>query len=199
MADRTDRTGPTRPEHQRSLARRGAGSWDTTARDLVLSPLEGMRRLASEMDRMFDTWFPGQRESALRTAGQPDLMPLVSSWPALEVLERDGRLVVRAELPGMSKDDVHVHASGDSLWIEGERRSEREHEEGGVQRSEWNYGRFARRLPLPDGVDPDTIKARFKNGVLEISMPQPARGGREIPVEVEADTPSSEPVGAQRR
>src|SRR2546427_469881 len=88
--------------------------------------------------------------------------------PAVEMLERNGQLVVRAELPGLSPDDVRIEVSSDgSLVIEGERRSEVEaEEEGGVYRSERIYGRFSRVIALPDGVDVDRAQARFDNGVL---------------------------------
>ena len=80
---------------------------------------------------------------------------------------------MRAELPGLSPEDVRVEVASDgSLVIEGERRSEMEaEEEGGVYRSERIYGRFARVIDLPEDVDVDRAQARFENGVLEISLP----------------------------
>ena len=97
---------------------------------------------------------------------------LAQVWsPAIDIVERDGRLVVRADLPGMSADDVRIEIRDDALVLEGERRSEIEVEEEGVYRSERVYGRFSRVIPLPDGADLDKASARFENGVLEIEIP----------------------------
>jgi HSP20 family molecular chaperone IbpA/Arc/MetJ-type ribon-helix-helix transcriptional regulator len=86
--------------------------------------------------------------------------------PAVEVRERDGNLVVSAELPGLNKDDVKVEVTGDGLVIQGERKREQEEERGGVHRSERSYGSFYRSIPLPEGANIEQAKAQFNNGVL---------------------------------
>ena len=144
-----------------------------------LSPFSLMRRMMEDLDRMFED-FGSTRGSG---AGMPSLGgrgALALDWsPAIEMLERDGQLVVRADLPGLSPDDVRIEVSDDSLTIEGERRSEMEaQEEGGVYRSERTYGRFSRVIALPEGVDPNGVQARFDNGVLEISIPLPQQSQR---------------------
>lgn len=104
-----------------------------------------------------------------RTTGQ-------SLWyPQVEVRERDGKLVVCADLPGMRKEDVHVEVRDKALILEGERRQESEQREEGFYRSERSYGRFHRTIPLPEGVNPEQAQANFKDGVLEITVPLPQR------------------------
>jgi HSP20 family protein len=99
----------------------------------------------------------------------------------VEVQERGGKLLVRVDLPGMAREDVKVEVTAETLTIEGERKQTVEKEEKGYYRSERSYGRFSRTIPLPEGVDANTAKAEFKNGVLEVSMilqtvtPTPAR------------------------
>src|SRR5579883_1343539 len=101
------------------------------------SPFTLMRRFAEEMDRLFED---------LRLGSS-------SLLPRLEVTERGGKLVVRADLPGLTKDDVKVEVREDNLCIAGERRQEREEKRKGFYRSERSYGRFYREVPLPEGVD----------------------------------------------
>ncbi len=106
--------------------------------------------------------------------------------PAIEMRQRGKELIIRADLPGLTRDDVSVEATDEALVIQGERKWEHEEERGGVYRSECSYGRFYRVVPLPDGAVPDEAKATFKNGVLEITMPGPPRSatvGRPIPIE----------------
>jgi HSP20 family protein len=93
--------------------------------------------------------------------------------PQIEVAERDGKLLVRADLPGCAPEDFRVDVEENSLILSGERRSEQEHTRGGVHRSERTYGSFRRVIPLPPGANVDAAEANFKNGVLEISIPLP--------------------------
>jgi HSP20 family protein len=93
--------------------------------------------------------------------------------PQVEMFERDGKLVVQADLPGIKKDDVKVEITDHQLTIEGERKDEREEKGAGFYRSERSYGSFYRSIPLPEGVNTENARAEFKNGVLEISMESP--------------------------
>ena len=88
----------------------------------------------------------------------------------MEILERDGKLLIRADLPGLDKDDVTVDVSEHAVTIEGERKCEHEATEEGVYTCERTYGHFRRDIPLPEGVKTDTAKANFKNGTLEITF-----------------------------
>jgi HSP20 family protein len=122
------------------------------------TPFTFMRRFGEEMDRLFGDFGFGALGNA--------------TWaPQVEVFERNNQLVVRADLPGMTKDNVDVDVTDDALVIRGERNSEREEEDEGYYRSERSYGSFYRRIPLPESVNAEQAKADFRNGVLEITMP----------------------------
>lgn len=167
----TERTG-------REPARREGGPPMLASRDPWLSPhLDVMRSMIRDFNRMFEGWpyVPSISSSGMGT-----------SWPRIEVFERDQNLVVRAELPGLDREDVRVRVQEDSLVIEGERRSDVETKREGYYESEWSYGRFSRRVPLPAGADPDQVRAQFRNGILEVTVGLPRPTTREIPIQSEA-------------
>jgi HSP20 family protein len=93
--------------------------------------------------------------------------------PRVDVFEQDGNLVVKAELPGIKKEDVQVTLEGNDLTIRGERREEHEVKEEDYYRAERSYGSFYRRLSLPFEAGAEQIKAGFSDGVLEITIPAP--------------------------
>lgn len=132
------------------------------------SPFRTLERFADEMDRMFEDFGFG-RGWTQRFSGDEKL-----TWaPRVDVAHRNNELVIRADLPGMNKDDVTVDVTDDAVTIQGERRRDREEEHEGVYRSERTYGSFYRTIPLPEGAMSDQAKASFTNGVLEITMPAP--------------------------
>ena len=146
---------------------------------IAASPFTFMRRFSEEMDRLFDDFGMGRGwlsptferglPSSFREFGQ-------SIWsPQVEVFERGGQLVIRADLPGLTKDDVKVELTDDAITISGERRQEQEENREGYFRSERSYGSFYREIPLPEGVKADNASATFRDGVLEITMPAPER------------------------
>jgi HSP20 family protein len=147
-----------------------------------------LERFADEMDRVFDDFGFGRGWLGPRPGfGWP--RPLTSrteGWlPDVEMLQRNNELVIRADLPGLSKDDVKVNVTEDAVTIEGERKREHEEEKGGVYRSERSYGSFSRVIALPEGAITDQAKASFKDGVLEITMPAPPEavtGGRKLEI-----------------
>src|SRR5262249_20678217 len=96
------------------------------------------------------------------------------SAPAVDTEVRNGKLIVTADLPGMDPKSVEVSVSGDRLTIQGERKAEHEDTEDGGFYRELRYGRFERTVRLPGPIDPDTVSATYRNGVLEISMKAPA-------------------------
>jgi HSP20 family protein len=109
------------------------------------------------------------------------------NWvPAIETLTKDGQYVVRVDVPGVDPRDVEVSVQENNLVIKGERKSSRETKEKDYHYREAAYGRFERRLALPQGVDRDKVTASYKNGVLEIVVPQPAAlAGKTIPIQIE--------------
>ena len=159
----------------------GLSRTGTQSRDMARQPYGGsqspfsfMRRFMEDMDRLFGDFGMGTGLSS--SSLMPRWGSSISSraWtPQLEVFERQGDLVIRADLPGMKKDDVRVQIDDDMLTIEGERRYEHEETNAGIFHSERSYGSFQRAVQLPQGVNPESVKASFENGVLEITMPAP--------------------------
>jgi HSP20 family protein len=140
-------------------------------RDPWTSPFGLMRRLSDEMDRIFGDWGFG----GLYGGGLQELQ----AWsPASEVFQRGDELVIRADLPGLSREDVNVEVTDDAVTISGERRHEEEEDREGYYRSERYYGAFTRVIPLPEGAIAENAKATFKDGVLEITMPAPPKETR---------------------
>ena len=96
------------------------------------------------------------------------------AWaPDVEVFQKNDQLTIRADLPGLRREDVKVDVSDGGVCIQGERTHERDEHSEGYYRSERSYGSFNRMIPLPDGAIADQAKATFKDGVLEITMPAP--------------------------
>jgi HSP20 family protein len=91
------------------------------------------------------------------------------------VFEKENRYVTRIDLPGLKKEDVTVEITDGQLRISGERKVEKEEKKENVFRTEREYGRFFRTVPLPEGVKLEEVKATFADGVLEVSVPMPAR------------------------
>lgn len=95
--------------------------------------------------------------------------------PAIDVFEKEDKFVVKAELPGIKEEDIHVSVVGDTLSIKGEKKTETEVKEEDYYRCERNYGSFYRSIPLPSNVDADKIEAAFEDGVLEVALPKSAK------------------------
>ena len=127
-----------------------------------INPFNVLRRMTEELDRTF-----GLRSDLL---GMPEFYPRMWS-PDVEVFERDNKFIVRVDLPGLTKENVKIETSHDELTIEGERKLEEEKKGEGFYRSERTYGKFVRRIALPDNVKAEETQASFKNGVLEIAIP----------------------------
>jgi HSP20 family protein len=136
-----------------------------------------MRRFSEEMDRLLGDFGFGRGLASGFGRELGKLAELEASmWsPQVEAFEREGKLIVRADLPGLTKDDINVDVTNDAIKIRGERRQQKEENEEGYYRSERSYGSFYREIPLPSGVNPEEAYATFRNGVLEITMPAPAR------------------------
>jgi HSP20 family protein len=144
------------------------------------NPFGMLQRFADEMDRVFDDFGVGRGWLAPRLgrrwfrAPGRDIQPEWGAFgPDVDVLQRGNELVIRADVPGLKKDDIKIDVTEDSISIQGERKREYEEERGGVYRAERSYGSFSRVVPLPEGTITDQAKATFDNGVLEITMPAP--------------------------
>ena len=125
------------------------------------------QRWNEEMDRLFENFGIGRNWMTPQTA---------TAWsPQIEMFQRGNDLVVRADLPGMTKEDVQVDINENVLSIQGERKQEHEEEREGWYRNERSYGSFYRAVPLPEGTIADSAKASFKNGVLEVVFQAPPR------------------------
>jgi HSP20 family protein len=135
-------------------------------------PFALMRDMTSEFDRWFgEPTRPFSRWPSLRRRAISE----VGWYPEIDVFEKDNRLVTKIDLPGMKKDDVKVEVADGQLAISGERKSEAEEKGEQFYRCEREYGSFYRRVPLPEGAKIEDVKATFTDGVLEVSVPLPAR------------------------
>src|SRR5262249_36611913 len=132
--------GQSRSGESRSVERREHRGREPRLPEGPASPFTFIRRFAEEMDRMFDEVALGGRGPRIEVQGRG-----ARSWlPQLEVFERNGKFVVRADLPGIKREDVGVDIEDDQLTIEGHRHEEEEHGEGDAYRSERQYGVFRR-------------------------------------------------------
>jgi HSP20 family protein len=142
------------------------------------SPFTLMRRMADDMDRIFQD-FGFARGLGLASGFDRDLFRGGSSldaaaWsPQLDVLKRGDKYVIRADLPGLKKEDVKVEVQDGVLSIAGERRAEHDETKDDVYRSERSYGRFYRALSLPENVNSEDCQATFSDGVLEVTFAAP--------------------------
>ena len=164
--DRRDIQGMTRRPSAASPATRDpygpGGVWP--------DPWSQFRRLSEQMDRWFESFGSGR---STRSSGN---LWAADNWaPEMETFLRDDQFVIRMDLPGLSKDDVNVEVTEDSVVIHGERQNAHEESREGYYRSERSYGRFYRDVPLPEGAQVDSAKANYKDGVLEITVTAPPR------------------------
>ena len=200
MAD----TKPTRSDNPKdtapTIARREQGQGAVQHRPFggswFSSPFEFMDRMAEEMDRTFGRMFRdvGLPRGSWLTRNPLRLAEREGLWsPRLESFQKGDRLIVRAELPGVKKDDVQVDISDDVLTIHGDRHEERQEEREGYYHSELEYGHFHRAISLPEGVITETAQASFKDGVLEVSMQvPPAEATRGRRLEIKESTEAGE-------
>jgi HSP20 family protein len=140
------------------------------------SPFHILRRLTEEMDRTFERMFEHAgfgRFGLSRPFSASEQSGLASWTPRIEAFQQQDKFIVRAELPGLKKDDVEVNVTEDAITIKGQRQEEQERNEEGFYHSERSYGSFFRTIPLPEGVITDSADASFTDGVLEIRLQAP--------------------------
>jgi HSP20 family protein len=126
-------------------------------------PARELDSLQGDMNRLFDRFFDGRTTNGA-----------ARRWiPSMDLVETEHDLVLRADLPGMTEDDVEIEVKDNVLSLSGERRSDNEEKGEGFHRVERSFGRFQRSLTLPRGVDAEKVNAQFENGVLEVRIPKP--------------------------
>lgn len=135
----------------------------------ALSPFE-------EMERMFDTFFGQPWPRRFMRPFEVDWgklpAPFEGQTPKVDVIDRDKEVVIKAELPGVKKEDLDISVSNDSVTIRASTKHEEKEEEGEYYRREMSRGEFVRTLTLPAEVDGSKAKAEFKDGVLELTAPK---------------------------
>ncbi len=135
------------------------------------NPFALLRQMTSELEHAFEDW-PSHRWPSIGLLATPESV----GWsPRIDVFERDNRLVTRVDLPGMKREDVSVEVTDGRLALSGERTREKEEKKDNFYRSEREYGSFYRTVPLPEGIKLADVKATFSDGVLEVSVPLPAK------------------------
>ena len=141
----------------------------------MANPFQIMRRFTRDMERLFENFQGFGSPNFFMTDFTPFRIELENvEWvPQIEVLQKNGQFMARADLPGLTKDDVKVEVTDNLLTISGERKEEKEEKREGFYRSERSYGSFYRQIPLPEGVKTENAAATFHNGVLEITIPAP--------------------------
>lgn len=139
------------------------------------------QRLSRELDEMFNTF------GLERTFTEP----LKTGWaPEIEMFTKGNEFIVRADVPGLKKEDITVEMTEDSLVIHGERKQEKEEKGEGFYRTERTYGSFYRAVPLPAGVKIENAKATVHDGVLEITMPAPKEETKTRKLEITEPVPA---------
>jgi len=136
-----------------------------------------------DVDRMFDDWFETYWPKPFPRLWRPDFWrfrPINLEAPALDVYEDKQDLIVKVEIPGLSKDDIDLTIEGNTLTIKGEKKKEHEIKEEDYYRSERVFGSFSRSIELPADVKTDKVNASFKDGVLEVRLPKTEEAKKNI-------------------
>ena len=126
-------------------------------------PFEALTSMRREMDRLFENFF----ERGPWTAGEGGMVE-----PAIEMADSDENIIVKAQVPGVSKENLHLDITDDCLTLKGETKEEEKTEGQRFHRREFRYGAFTRTIPLPSMVKADQAKAQLKEGVLTITLPK---------------------------
>jgi len=139
--------------------------WEPFRRMREWDPFEDVSTFPQQMDRLFSQYFgrAGRGEEALAPG----------AWtPAVDIYETDEKMVIKAELPGLKKEDIDIEVRDNTLTLKGERKFEQETQEKNYHRVERSYGSFQRSFLLPSTIRQEAIEATFKDGILEISLPK---------------------------
>jgi HSP20 family protein len=138
----------------------------------ALSPFKEMEKRFEEMERRFEDFF--RKPFSLLPSWMPRLRmhEIEEVSPSMDIFTEGDNVVVKAELPGMKKEDIHVNLTGDTITISGEKEKEEKVEKKDYYSFERSYGSFKRSFSLPSEVQTEKASAKFKNGVLEIRIPK---------------------------
>ncbi len=140
-------------------------------------PARELGTIQNEMNRLFNNFF-----DTPTTTGNGAHRRWI---PSMDLVETEGDFVLRADLPGLSEQDVNIELEDNVLTISGERRAEHEERNEGYYRVERSSGSFRRSLTVPEGIDPESVKATFDRGVLEVRVPKPQqRKPRKVAISV---------------
>ena len=170
-------------------------------RAFMSNPFAFAEAMSQEMDRLFSTselMSPSRQLGAEGSRGRGR-----TQWiPPMEVRQREDGLVIRADLPGLSPDDVNIELENGVLTISGERQDGSEDRQEGYFHTERSYGAFSRSIALPEGIDEDQVNARFEHGVLEVTVPirrQQQQRGRRVPIQSAVSRQGGAEQGSQSR
>ena len=133
------------------------------------SMFRGLEGLHHDIDALFDGFFGGR-----------EVAPVADWTPRVDTCVKDDKIIVRADVPGVDPKEVDISLEGNVLTVRGERKAEKEE----ANYREVSYGRFERRVRVPNGTDAEKIAATYTNGVLEVTVPLPKPVTRKVPVEV---------------
>jgi len=152
-----------------ALVRLSPARWD---------PFGEFSALQERMNRLFEDLLPSTRK------GKEELNA-GTFYPAVDIYEEDKEIILKAELPGIKKNDVQIEINDGVLTLRGERKFEKEDKKGNYHRIERGYGSFHRSFTLSTTIDRDKIKAHYKNGILEVTLPKTEEAKpKSIPIEV---------------
>ena len=164
-----------------SGVRRFASDWRNVARSAFARPTDLpfalARTFSQQVDRVWEQVWRGTPMARL-----PYMVPGIAWNPNVEVCERDDQVRVCVDVPGVNESHLQVEIDDGYLTVQGDRQDDRG-VDGGRRRSEFHYGTFTRRIPLPAGIDADSAKAMLRNGVLEVRIPLHRRAARRVPVQ----------------
>jgi HSP20 family protein len=160
-------------------------------------PAAELNTIQNEMNRLFNTFFDSPAPANTAPVAQ-------RRWvPAKDLIETPEDFVLHADLPGLAEGDVNIELDDTVLTVSGERKPAHESHKEGYYRVERAWGAFSRSLTLPEGVDPDAVKASFDRGGLEVRIPKPEqRKPRKVSISVgrgpvTIDASESDPTGSQ--
>ncbi len=142
----------------------------------VWSPMDQLSRLRQEINRFFEM-----------PMGETSTAPMFEGWsPAVDVFEDKDAITIKAEMPGMKKEDIDISLEGNTLYISGERREEKQTGQGATFRSERYFGKFYRTVDLPAPVDSSKVNAKYQDGILTMTLPKTEEARRrQIEVQTE--------------